>query len=137
MRPRTLMYGAVLAVMCIGFVWGLSSREPLRVDVMRDRTSLAREVEDGLIENVYDLQVMNMTESPRSFSFRVSGLEGIRIDGADRLAVPSTAAEAITLRVLVPADAGKPGANEISFEIRAEDDAALILNEKTTFLLPR
>ena len=137
MRPRTLMYGLVLVVMLAGFVWGLATREPLRVDVMRDRSTLAREVEDGLIENVYNLRVMNMFEAPRRFSFAVSGLDGIRIDGNAQVEVGSAAAEALTLRVLVPADAGKPGANEIGFDIRAEDGSGLSLHEKSTFLLPR
>jgi cytochrome c oxidase accessory protein FixG len=137
MRPRTLLYGAVLALFCIGFVWGLAMREPLRVDVMRDRASLAREVEDGMIENVYRLQVMNMTEAPRSFSFAVSGLDGVRIDGVSTLRVGSAATEAVTLRVLAPYDAGKPGANDIAFDVKADDDPSLTLNEKTTFLFPR
>jgi cytochrome c oxidase accessory protein FixG len=137
MRPRTLLYGAVLALFCIGFVWGLAMREPLRVDVMRDRASLAREVEDGMIENVYRLQVMNMTEAPRSFSFAVSGLDGAKIDGVSTLRVGSAATEAVTLRVLAPYDAGKSGANDIAFDVKADDDPSLTLNEKTTFLFPR
>lgn len=137
LRPRTLMYGAILALVCIGFVWGLAMREPLRVDVIRDRASLAREVEDGMIENVYRLQVMNMTEAPRSFDFSVSGLDGVRIDGDARVQVGPAAAGAVTLRVLVPYDSGKPGANEIAFDVKAEDDPGLSVHEKTTFLFPR
>ncbi|MBS0544862.1 MAG: cytochrome c oxidase accessory protein CcoG [Proteobacteria bacterium] len=137
MRPRTLLYGAVLALVCIGFVIGLASREPLRVDVIRDRASLAREVEDGMIENVYRLQVMNMTEAPRAFHFAVSGLEGAKIDGESQIKVGPAATEAVTLRVLVPADSGKPGANELAFDVKAEDDPALKVHEKTTFLFPR
>jgi cytochrome c oxidase accessory protein FixG len=43
-------------------VWGLATRSTLRVDVIKDRSTLSREVEGGLIANVYNLQVMNMTE---------------------------------------------------------------------------
>ncbi len=137
MRPRTLLYGAVLALVCVGFVIGLASREPLRVDVIRDRTSLAREVEDGMIENVYRLQVMNMTEAPRAFDFSVSGLDGAKIDGESRIKVGAAATEAVTLRVLVPGESGKPGANELAIDVKAEDDPALKVHEKTTFLFPR
>ena len=58
-RPRVLIYTALLWSL-IGVV-GLSLwlRTPLHVDVERDRSSLARIVEGGRIENVYRLQVMN------------------------------------------------------------------------------
>jgi cytochrome c oxidase accessory protein FixG len=136
LRPRTLIYGIVLAAISLAFVWGLATREPLRVDVIRDRASLAREVEGGMIENVYRLQVMNMTEQPRVFVFAVSGIEGATIGSATRIEVASAATQAVTLQVLVPYDAGKPGVNELFFEVHAEDDPSLALREKTTFLFP-
>ncbi len=137
LRPRTLIYGTILALLCAGFVWGLATREPLRVDVIRDRTSLAREVEDGMIENVYSLQVMNMSEQPRSFHFSVSGLPGIKVDGENLIEIGPAATQSVTLRVLVPYDSGKPGANPVEFEVRADDDPSLSLREETTFLFPR
>ncbi|MHB1373717.1 MAG: cytochrome c oxidase accessory protein CcoG [Thauera sp.] len=136
-RPRTLVYGAVLVLICVGFVWGLAAREPLRVDVIRDRSSLGREVEGGLIENVYQLQVMNMTEAPRAFRLEVSGLPGVRIGGEQRFEVASASTQTVTLQVLVPYDSGQPGANNIAFQVTAEDDTALTLKEETTFLIPR
>ncbi|QDF96557.1 cytochrome c oxidase accessory protein CcoG [Azoarcus sp. DD4] len=136
LRPRTLIYGGVLALVSIAFVWGLASREPLRVDILRDRTSLAREVEDGMIENVYRLQVMNMTETSRSFRLNVSGLREARIDGAESINVGPAATQSVTVKVLVPGDAGKPGANEVFFVISPEDAPDLELREKTTFLMP-
>ncbi len=137
MRPRTLIYGGVLAAISIAFVWGLATREPLRVDVIRDRASLARELEGGMIENVYRLQVMNMTEAPRAFVFSVSGLPGVKIGGEQRVEVGPAATESVTLQVLVPYDAGQPGANEIAFDVKAADDPSLSVVEKTTFLFPR
>lgn len=136
LRPRTLIYGGVLALVSIAFVWGLASREPLRVDILRDRTSLAREVEDGMIENVYRLQIMNMTETSRSFRLNVFGLREARIDGAESINVGPAATQSVTVKVLVPGDAGKPGANEFFFVISPEDAPDLELREKTTFLMP-
>ena len=49
----------------------------------------------------------------------------------------AAATEAVTLRVLVPAESGKPGANELAIDVKAEDDPALKVHEKTTFLFPR
>ena len=90
-----------------------------------------------MIENVYRLQVMNMTEEPRNFQFEVSGLPGAKIGGVQRVEVGPASMQSVTVQVLVPSDSGKPGSNEIEFRIAAEDDPSLSLREETTFLLPR
>ncbi|CAL93962.1 cytochrome c oxidase accessory protein CcoG [Azoarcus olearius] len=137
LRPRTLIYGGVLALVSLAFLWGLATREPLRVDVLRDRTSLAREVEDGMIENVYRLQVMNMTESARSFHFGVEGLDQARIGSAETsISVPPASTQSVTLRVLVPGGVGKSGANELFILVAPDDAPQERLREKTTFLMP-
>ncbi|MBR0564662.1 cytochrome c oxidase accessory protein CcoG [Azoarcus sp. L1K30] len=136
-RPRTLIYGFVLVVLSLAFVWGLASREPLRVDVMRDRSSLAREVEGGMIENVYELQIMNMTEQPRTFVFGARGIDGIAIEGDKRLQVDAAGMRSVTLKVRAPYDPDKVGATEVFFEVYPEDKPSLKLSEKTTFLFPR
>ena len=58
---------------------GSRTRSTLRVDVIKDRSTLSREIEGGLIANVYNLQVMNMTEKPRRYALSASGLDGIKI----------------------------------------------------------
>jgi cytochrome c oxidase accessory protein FixG len=136
MRPRTLIYGCILVVISLAFVWGLAPRSPLRVDIIRDRAMLAREVEGGLIENVYRLQVMNMTEAPRSFTLGVTGIDGARIAEAQTVDVAPAAAEAVTLQVRVPPDAVTPGSHPIFFEVEALDDKSVFAREKSTFLMP-
>ncbi len=54
-------------------------RVPLKVDVIRDRGAMVREVEDGELENVYRLQVMNATEAPHRYRIGVEGLPGLRV----------------------------------------------------------
>src|SRR5690606_24702164 len=61
-RPRVLIYTAVLAAIVIAFIYSLSTRPPFRVDIVRDRGALARIVDDGYVENVYRIQLMNASE---------------------------------------------------------------------------
>lgn len=137
LRPRTLVYGGILALICAGFFWGLATRSNLRVDIIRDRTTLAREVEGGMIENVYRLQIMNMTESPRSFEVAVSGLDNVRLDGAGAgVEVAPAAIQALTVHVQVPPESAKPGSHPIYLEVKAADDPTVFVREKTTFLMP-
>jgi polyferredoxin len=43
MRPRIMIYAGVLVAICVAFVWGLATRSTLRVDVIKDRSTLSRE----------------------------------------------------------------------------------------------
>ena len=112
-RPRTLIYGAILALLSIAFVVGIATRSPLRVDIIRDRSMLAREVEGGLIENIYRLQVMNMSESARKFELSASGLENLRLSGNSEISVEPATIQSVNVQVQVPADAAKPGSHQI------------------------
>ncbi len=137
MRPRILIYAGVLVALCVAFVWGLATRSTLRVDVIKDRSTLSREVEGGLIANVYNLQVMNMTESPRRFALSVSGLDGIQITPAKPFEVDPAGLKSVTVEVAVPPESGKPGSNTIYIEVKALDDETVSVREKTAFLMPR
>jgi cytochrome c oxidase accessory protein FixG len=136
LRPRIVIYSVILWVIIIAFVWGLAARSPLRVDVIRDRAILAREVEGGLIENVYRLHVMNIAEAPRHYRVSVTGLPDIGLAGDTLLSLPAEADATYTLHVRVPAGAGKNGSNLIHFDVQAIEDPKLISHEKATFLIP-
>jgi len=135
-RPRTLVYGTILCIIIIAAATGLTLRQPLKVDVIRDRATLAREVEDGLIENVFRLQVMNLAEAPRRFTLSVNGLDGIRIASETVIDMPPATTRAISVRVRVPDSAGKRGSHPIQFEIHAVDHDSVFVREKASFFLP-
>src|SRR5690606_41060669 len=52
LRPRVLVYATILLAASIALVGHMATRNPVKLDVIRDRGALAREVEDGMIENV-------------------------------------------------------------------------------------
>ncbi len=87
-----------------------------------------------MIENVYTLHVMNVTESPATVEVGVSGLDGIVVEGAERLELESASARTVTVQVRVPPDSGSKGANVIYFDIRSTGEKTAILREKATFL---
>ena len=136
LRPRILIYSAVLCAICIAFVWALATRVPLRMDVIKDRSIMAREVEGGLIENVYMLNLMNMSEGDRQLKLSVSGLEGLTIDGVSELTVPPAQNTSQSIRLRVPLDSLKKGSYPVFFELRTEDDPDLLVREKAVFIAP-
>src|SRR5207237_2301741 len=72
-RPRVLVYGLVLLAISAGWVTALVLRQPLKVDVVRDRATLSRIVGEGDVENLYRLQLMNATESLQRYPLAVHG----------------------------------------------------------------
>lgn len=143
-RPRVLIYGSVLVAIAVAFLVSLSLRSPLKVDVVRDRASLARLVDEGRIENVYRLQVMNATETQQRYRVSVSGIEGAQVSGAAEVEVGPAQARWMPVAVRIPPEAAQavgPGAHQIHFEIAAVGadaaQGARVLKEKSTFVVPR
>ncbi|GAB4476179.1 MAG: cytochrome c oxidase accessory protein CcoG [Burkholderiaceae bacterium] len=133
-RPRVLVYGSILAAVTTGLVVALALRVPLKVDVIRDRGSLAREVETGWIENAYRLQVMNTSESAHVYTVRAEGLNGLAIASQTAFEVPAATTMSVPLRLQAPPEAAPGGSHRVYIEITAQDDASIRVREKTTFL---
>jgi polyferredoxin len=106
---------------------------PLKVDVIRDRGALAREVEGDSVENVYRLQVMNTSELRHSYDIRADGMDGLRIASDPAFAVEAATTRPIVLRLQAPRDSIPPGSNRIALTIRSTDDPAIGVREKTVF----
>ncbi|WP_265948072.1 cytochrome c oxidase accessory protein CcoG [Dechloromonas sp. A34] len=136
LRPRIILYTVILTAITIATIWSLAIRVPLKVDVIRDRSTLAREVDDGRIENIYNLKIMNTTEEPKRYALSVEGMEGIEIVGERIVEVGSAENYEVTVVVRVPPDSGKKGANTIYFDIKAQNHDKIAVLEKATFLMP-
>ncbi|TCS39419.1 cytochrome c oxidase accessory protein FixG [Paucimonas lemoignei] len=137
LRPRVLIYSGILLAIVAVFLGTLVTRTPLKMDVIRDRGAMAREVEDGAIENVYRLQIMNTEEVPHRYRISASGIEGITIASAPEVMLEATASRAVPVRIRVPEGKGAPGSNKISIELKAVDDERLQVQEKAAFFIPR
>ncbi len=135
-RPRMIVYGALLTALAIGFVVSISLRTPVGLDVMRDRNALYRPLADGSIENVYLLRILNKDTAPHRYVLAVSGLPGIVIEtDADEHAVGPGEVYTLPARVRVPAAAAS-GGHEIRIEARAVDEPGLMAARAARFLGP-
>ncbi|MGE5466343.1 MAG: cytochrome c oxidase accessory protein CcoG [Ignavibacteria bacterium] len=135
-RPRVVLYSVILGIITLAFAWGLATKANLRVDVIRDRGTLAREVEDGLIENVFRLQVMNVSEQAHRYAISVSGLEKMSLASQATIDVPAAQTQSFVVSVRVPPEAGKTGSNPIYFDVKAVDNEKISVHEKAIFLIP-
>ena len=136
LRPRVLVYSAILGAIVLAMVLSLSLRTPFKVDVVRDRGVMARIVAGGKIENVYRLQLMNATEAPQHYRITASGLPGLAVSSDNTVLVASTEARWVAVRVQAPFEAAPAGSHAIQFEIEALDSPGRLV-EKSVFLVPR
>ncbi|MCL4134634.1 UNVERIFIED_CONTAM: hypothetical protein GTU68_042016 [Idotea baltica] len=136
LRPRVIIYSLILLTATVLLLGSLGSRINLKVDVMRDRGALSREVQNGLIENVFRLLIINSEESPRTFNLSVEGLDNIFIDSKPTALIDSASHKLIVARVRVNPEVGHSGSNDITFIVQATDDASVRREEKAVFYLP-
>ncbi|HUO19862.1 MAG TPA: cytochrome c oxidase accessory protein CcoG [Steroidobacteraceae bacterium] len=135
-RPRMLVYGALLTAGAAALVYSLFMRVPLILDVIRDRNSLYREVRGDRIENAYSLKVINLDDRPHSYSLAVSGMRGLELAAPlAPISVPSGSVSNIPARLDVPAtDAG--GVHSISLTLTALDAPGIRVRETSRFVGP-
>jgi cytochrome c oxidase accessory protein FixG len=136
LRPRVLVYGAVLAALTLGVLLSLAARTPLKVDVVRDRASLSRIVAGGKLENVYRLQVMNATEQPQRYRIAASGLEGLALASPAELEVGPAESRWVPVRLQIGYGSAAPGSHVIHFTVSDATGQSQV-SEKSVFLIPR
>jgi cytochrome c oxidase accessory protein FixG len=136
-RPRVLVYSAILLAITLAVMISLWLRTPLKVDVIRDRGALARMVEQGRIENVYRLQIMNATEATQRYAITVSGLPGITLASDGEIEVLATEVRSAAVRVQIPPGAASAGSHSIVFDIRSTGETVAQVTEKAAFVVPR
>jgi len=134
LRPRTLIYTALMVVISGAFVYSLATRVPLRVDVVRDRVALSKETDEGMIENVYRLQLINKDNQAHQYTLNAAGIPGLRIMTST---LPVKARELETLEIPVsliadPVDL-KGRSIEVTFTVQSVDDPGIRQEVKTKF----
>jgi cytochrome c oxidase accessory protein FixG len=133
LRPRTLVYSAILLAIVTAFFALLYLRVPLKVDVIRDRAALARETTDGLLENVYRLQIMNTAERSRTVVITASGIEGMRLIVPQPIDVPAETMLTVPVALRIDPATASPGSHPVRFHIKDSTDASIRADEKSVF----
>jgi cytochrome c oxidase accessory protein FixG len=136
LRPRVLVYGGLLSALVVGFVVTVGMRSPVSLDVLRDRNSLYRLTEDGQVDNVYTLRILNKTEQEQRFRIEARGGSPLTLlPGAREYRVASGAVYSLPLRVRRAAY--EPlGPETIQITVRSVDDPAVHSTTDARFLAP-
>jgi polyferredoxin len=132
-----LVYTAVLWTIIAAAGMTLYERVPVKVDVIRDRISSARDADDEEVENVYRLQIMNTSEAPRRFMISVSGIEGMEIrDEGHVVEIGPASSRMIPVRIEADRERVHRGANPIVFTIQTVGEGdPIVITEKASFVV--
>lgn len=147
LRPRVLFYTIFISILTTAFLISLATRNPLRVDVMRDRGALAREVDGVRIENIYRIQIMNASEHAMQVSVKASGLKDLKILNSqgkeiNEIAVGPASNQLLPIKVSTTIGENDSGNYPIHFDVIAQEmtgekSILRMREEKSTFIIPR
>jgi polyferredoxin len=136
LRPRTTIYSVLLLALVVGFGVAVAQRQLVAIDVMRDRNSLFRQLEDGSIENVYTVRLINKDTQAHTMRLTVQGLPGATLD-SDRpeYLVGGGEIVSVAIRIRAPREAAA-GSRSLRVVARSDDAAALEPSAEARFLAP-
>lgn len=117
-------------------------RSPVRLDVIRDRGVMARTMNDGAVENVYRLHIMNATESVQRYRIGVLGTVGLTLVKPLEVELGPIEEKTVPVGVSLPGTAATPLAGrtiQFKFEIKqlGHDEEEIHVTEHATFQTPR
>ncbi len=136
LRPRIILYAVLLSTLFGLFIYALSTRTPLRLDVLRDRGRLYNVTSLGTIENVYKLRVMNMDTVAHDYTLDVHAEAPVIIKGETRFRVQPGAILDVPVRLEIDPYELKDVTSDVHFRLSATDNDKLAVDETSRFIRP-
>ncbi len=137
MRPRMVAYALLLVVIISGTFYSIMARDPIGMSVIRDRNILYRETNEGLIENVYVIKILNKDSKDHHYTLTAEGIHELILkkDKAEIFVKSGEVAE-LPVRIRVDAYNLKQRSSKISFTLKAIGYVELSIVEDARFLGP-
>ncbi len=136
LRPRVFVYAAILLVVATSFIVSLILREPIGLDVLRDRNAFYRILPDGAVENVYSLRILNKDQKDHQYVIEVSPAESFSVDAEVGVRVPAGEVQAVAARIRARTDSPETVPRDIRITVRTVEDPDLSASRATRFFAP-
>ena len=136
-RPRIILYAALLSILIVSLVSSIAMRNPLKLDVLRDRNTLYRENVNGEIENIYTLKVINKDNRAHELLIAVSGVNNVQIkmDDSDT-SVQAGELKEIVVRLVANSKDLLSESSNVDFQVSSLDESSLSATQQARFLGP-
>ncbi len=136
LRPRMAAYAVFFALFVAAFSYKLSSRTPLDLEVLRERSSLFQTTEDGHISNMYLIKAMNMDRADHRYMIRADGINASMRVGANPITVKSGEVYQTYLALVMEGGSTDKKVTRFDFIIEDVDSPAMTARRGSTFLMP-
>jgi len=137
LRPRIVIYAVLLIALTLSVFYAIYNRSPIALDVIRDRNSLFHETDDGLVQNVYTLKLINMAEQDHRYQIDVEGIDDLKLQlDTTYFKVDSGSVLEVPARLEADPEVLKSRSNEIRFIMTDVDNPALSISEEGRFIGP-
>jgi cytochrome c oxidase accessory protein FixG len=126
LRPRTFFYSAILLIVGGLISFNLSTKLPLKVDILPDRNPMFVMLSNGNFRNGYTIKISNKTFEDKTYSLKIDGIKysAIKAEGTDDVSLeslPVKAGEVASFKVYLSVDGenleDSKGRNEVEFMI--------------------
>jgi cytochrome c oxidase accessory protein FixG len=136
-RARIILYSALLLLLIGGWTTALLLRKPVALDVIRDRNALYRLLDDGRVENVYDVKIINKSEQPHRYRISVTGPGVLSLD-PEPAVFTVAAGDVFPAGIRIRRSAFDPvGSESVRITVQAEDNPKLRASTTARFLAPQ
>ncbi len=133
-RPRLIGYAATLLLMFAGMYWGLDSRSLVALDVSKDRL-MFRENNEGYIENIYVLKIINKTQQSQSYRIGMQAPENLLLSAPEKIRLD--AGEIATVAVTVSQlNDTTGGLTPLTFTVSDTTDSNIFSSSSSNFTAP-
>jgi cytochrome c oxidase accessory protein FixG len=135
-RPRLFGYSFAVLAMMIAFIYAVGTRQPVSVDVIRDRGAKLYRISNDQVQNVYTVKINNMDRKAHSYEIKVSGDGEFKIKGYRAMELEEGEIFTIPIRVSIPRDQLTSSKNTIVLTVVAKDDPSVTAIEEASFIGP-
>ncbi len=78
-RPKSIGYGSFILLGFVVLFYKLATISTIDLNVKQDRNIVARYAEDGNVDNIYNINILNKTNDNQEYKIYASGIEGIKL----------------------------------------------------------
>ena len=137
LRPKTIYYSSIFIVVIIAFIYLISNRVPMDMNVIRDRNNLFSETFSGEIENTYTLKILNMSQASQNYELTATGFDSILLMGKQHFTVDSGEVYLLPIRLRISAEELPKRSNDIQFVLQALNGHKQKMKSNAKFLGPK
>ncbi|SON58303.1 quinol dehydrogenase membrane component [Hartmannibacter diazotrophicus] len=126
-RPRTVLYAAVIAIVGSVMLYALATRSFVGINVLHDRNPIFVNLSDGGVRNGYTIRILNKRPLQRDFLLSVSGLptdtkveavgSSISVGGWPVVSVKPDSTEEVRVLLITAPDAKLHKSTDITFHV--------------------